>query len=161
MCIQADKRNAQIFFSELGATFNFFLLGGEKIWGKKCWTVETTSVYKVDISCLALLPDSLYWLSRNQVLILGSTWNVSPLTFLNIMGKHFWETGEKMRTGKGEPTFRRKGRIVNGEFPAIQMQVFPRQGPRLTLGSQTGEQTPKKVVFQLSESISQSKKILH
>ena len=125
MCIQADKRNAQTFFSELGATFNFFLLGGEKIWGKKCWTVETTSVYKVDISCLALLPDSLYWLSRNQVLILGSTWNVSPLTFLNIMGKHFWETGEKMRTGKGEPTFRRKGRIVNGEFPAIQMQVFP------------------------------------
>ena len=76
MCIQADKRNAQIFFSELGATFIFFLLGGEKIWGKKCWTVETTSVYKVDISCLALLPDSLYWLSRNQVLILGSTWNL-------------------------------------------------------------------------------------
>ena len=36
---------------------------------------------------------------------------------------------------------------------------WPRQGPRLTLGSQTGERTPKKVVFQLSGSVSQVKKI--
>ena len=33
-----------------------------------------------------------------------------------------------------------------------------RQGPRLTLGSQTGERTPKKVVFQLWRSVSQPKK---
>ena len=37
----------------------------------------------------------------------------------------------------------------------------PRQGPRLTLGSQTGERTPKKAIFQLWRSGSQSKKILH
>ena len=39
--------------------------------------------------------------------------------------------------------------------------LLTRQGPRLTLGSQTGERTPKKAIFQLWRSVSQSKKILH
>ena len=43
----------------------------------------------------------------------------------------------------------------------LQYRELTRQGPRLTLVSQTGERTPKKVVFQLSGSVSQSKKILH
>ena len=55
-----------------------------------------------------------------------------------------------------------KGKPARKSFlKYLLLQDTLRQGPRLTLGSQTGEQTPKKVVFQLSESISQSKKILH
>ena len=49
--------------------------------------------------------------------------------------------------------------MILKRFPSLP--VTQRQGPRLTLGSQTGEQTPQKVVFQLSGSISQSKKNLH
>ena len=60
-------------------------------------------------------------------------WHFYPTHYIDFQETKFlfwealeiWETGEKMRTGKGKPTFRRKGRIVNGEFPAIQMQVFP------------------------------------
>ena len=56
-------------------------------------------------------------------------------------------------------SIQKKKREKSGQ--ADRLGGSPRQGPRLTLGSQTGEQTPKKVVFQLSGSISQSKKFLH
>ena len=45
-------------------------------------------------------------------------------------------------------------------YPYLEVDLG-RQGPRLTLGSQTGERTPKKAIFQLWRSGSQSKKILH
>ena len=54
-----------------------------------------------------------------------------------------------------------QGTSTRGAIDLSQGPMAPRQGPRLTLGSQTGEQTPQKVVFQLSGSIFQSKKILH
>ena len=52
----------------------------------------------------------------------------------------------------GEPISPRQG---------PRLTLGSQTGPRLTLGSQTGERTPKKAIFQLWRSVSQSKKILH
>ena len=46
----------------------------------------------------------------------------------------------------------------SGGLAVSQVPQPTRQGPRLTLGSETGERTPKKVVFQLWRSVSQPKK---
>ena len=43
--------------------------------------------------------------------------------------------------------------IPNVTTNATYLAVLPRQGPRLTLGSQTGERTPKKAIFQLRRPV--------
>ena len=56
--------------------------------------------------------------------------------------------------GRDPSTFEKKNIARSAKLPKLVSElnkilclVSPRQGPRLTLGSQTGEGTPKKVVF--------------